>query len=339
MKKIITGIAVILLLLGAYIFFTNETESTYYDVDLSQMRETTGAPRELISYETEVDGPEECSSFEQYDADAGVCYFECATEQECADIQSGIDDELAGWADEESKDQSPMSEEVSGDASTLASYAVSSGEKIRLESGTDAQEYKTLWSEISQLSPDNISNSYIETYEVYDDAQSDTLAFVDDEDQNGKWRIAVNLAGRRDSSEREQKATIIHELSHIITLNTSQVKPNFTTCNTYELPEGCTNSNSYINTFYTAYWKGVSSPAQYDSNKFVTEYAATEPVEDLAETFAFFVLERDKEELGNQIKYQKIKMLYNYPELVQIRKDMRNELAKDIVRARKQQTN
>jgi hypothetical protein len=333
MKKLIITALVLCVLAVGYMF--SPLEPTYEGEIADTTNEQTNSNRELISYETEVDSADECSSYEKYDAEAGVCYFECASETECVEIQNSIDDELAGWADAQEQSQSSVHEEGEADVETLASYKVGSGEKISLVSGADTKDYKELWSEIADLSPNSLSDTYIETYEVYDDAQSDTLAFVDDADQNGKWRIVVNLAGRRDSTEREQKATLIHELAHIITLNTSQVNPNYTTCSTYELSEGCTNKSSYINTFYSTYWKDTTTPATYSKDEFVSEYAATEPVEDLAETFAFFVLERDKEKLGNELKDQKIKMLYSYPELVQMRKDMRSVLTRDIVRARK----
>lgn len=335
MNKKILFIVIITLLASLYFFFPTDDTYTSTSEDSYTTEPVQSSDRELISYETEAESAEDCSSYEEYDAEAGVCYFECKTEQECSDIQTSIDDELAGWADAEEQDNTKTNEDSEADIRTLASYKVTTGEKISLVSGKELADYKTLWSEIAELSPNAISDVYVETFEVYDDAQSDTLAFVDDADQNGKWRVVVNLAGRRDSTAREQKATLIHELGHIITLNSSQVNPNMNTCSTYELAEGCAEKNSLVYAFHNAYWKGVAEPATYDKNKFVTEYAASEPVEDLAETFAFFVLERDKEKLGDQIKDSKIKMLYNYPELVQIRKEMRSVLARDIVRARK----
>lgn len=333
MKKLIITALVLCVLGVGYMF--SPLEPTYEGEVADTSAGQRDSNRELISYETEVDSSEECSSFEKYDAQAGVCYFECASEAECAEIQNSIDDELASWADETESASAAAHEESEGDVNTLASYKVSKGENISLASGTDTKDYKDLWREIAELAPNTISDIYIETYEVYDDAQSDTLAFVDDADQNGKWRIVVNLAGRRDSTAREQKATLIHELAHIITLNTNQVNPNQNTCSTYELSEGCANKTSYIYTFYDRFWKGVSVPATYSKDMFVSEYAASEPVEDLAETFAFFVLEKDKDKLGNQVKDQKMKMLYTYSELVQMRKDMREVLGRDIVRARK----
>ena len=66
----------------------------------------------------------------------------------------------------------------------------------------------------------------------------------------------------------------------------------------------------------------------------MTDYATTNEVEDFAETFAFFVLGKVGQE-GNEIKDQKIRSMYSFPALVQIRLDMRNALSADIVRAKK----
>lgn len=66
----------------------------------------------IIVYETEVEDASECSSYETYDAQRGVCEYECLSEAECADIQEQIDAELRGWAeaiDGEERDE-PQSE-------------------------------------------------------------------------------------------------------------------------------------------------------------------------------------------------------------------------------------
>lgn len=291
----------------------------------------TNDNQEILVYETDADRASDCSSYEEYDSVRKVCSFECVDENECNDIQTQIDDELNSWTDELKKDKSPVAEKSikEGDESQIADYKVALGEKISLVSGKDTEENRQIWDEIKSLSPDDISDKYIEEYQVFDNAGDDTLAFVDDEDGNGKWRIAVNLSGRNDSNEREQKTTIIHELGHIISLNLSQVDPNIEkqNCNTFYLEEGCTKINSYINNFKNLFWKNVSNQ-EYDENKFVTEYAASSEVEDFAESFAFFVLEQ------NPTK-PKLKFFYSYPEFVVIRSDMRNSLSQGIVRARK----
>jgi hypothetical protein len=285
-------------------------------------------------YETEVDGPQDCASFEKYDPEEMICSFECTSEAQCSQMQDSADAEFENWTDEMEKDTTPVAEKkIAEDTESDASYAVTAGEKITLKSGENKAEYEDIWDNIKALSPDSLSDKYIEKYEVFNNSDDDTLAFVDDEDGNGKWRVAINLAGYKSSTERENKTTIIHELGHIISLNNSQVNPDASTCANLKLDEGCANADSPINTFWNKYWKGVSNP-EFDDNKYVTEYATTNETEDFAETFAFFVLGKEND-LSSSVKDQKIKMFYSFPDMVAIRTEMRNALSKDIIRARK----
>ena len=289
---------------------------------------------EIHVYETEVDGPSDCASFEIYDATQKVCSFECSTENECSDLQKQADEEFADWTDELEKDRTPVAEKkITEDSDKVATYSVNPTEKILLINGQDKPEYQAIWNEIKSLSPDYISDKYIDSYEVFNNTSDDTLAFVADDDGNGKWTVGINLAGYTASTKRENKMTIIHELGHIISLNSSQVSPDVDTCPNLVLDEGCANKNSVINIFWSKYWRDIDEP-EFDQNKFVTEYAATSETEDFAETFAFFVLEKDSG-FGNSIKDQKIKSLYSHPELVEIRKQMRSTLVRDVIRARK----
>jgi len=285
-------------------------------------------------YETDVDSEKDCASFETYDADKKICSFECKDENECSILNKQAEAEFASWTEELGNDKSPVQEkEIVENADTFkASYKVETEEKIVFQKGSDDTKYREIWDKIKELSPDNLSNKYIEDFEVFSDGKDDTLAFVDDQDQNGKWRVAVNLSGYESSTERENKATIIHELGHIISLNSSQVFPDAATCSNLKLDEGCPKDDSFINTFWNKFWKGVKNP-EFDESKFVTEYATTNEVEDLAESFAFFVLGNKPE--GNDEKDQKIQLLYTFPDLVAIRTEMRNSLSKDIIRAKK----
>jgi hypothetical protein len=80
-----------------------------------------------------------------------------------------------------------------------AIYTVSRGEKIEFKNGNDTTEYRNLWKEVADLSPDSLSDNYIETFEVYADPKSDVLAFVIDDDANGKWKMSINLATHKES--------------------------------------------------------------------------------------------------------------------------------------------
>lgn len=292
------------------------------------------ALEDTIVYETEVEWPSDCSSYEKYDERKKVCSYECIDEAECKTIQSQIDSELAGWTDslEWSGRDAPTWAWESSSANSKVLYSVTPGEKITKKSGTDTSEYRDLWKEVADLSPDTLSDTYIEEFEIYEDASSDVIAYVSDDDENGKWKMSINLPTHKLSDNKEQKTTLIHELSHIITLNKNEfITPNGT-CPNYETDEGCTKSTAYLNNFVKRFW-WTAKTATYDENKFVTEYATTSPEEDIAESFAFFVLGTDFSDTN--IRNQKLNFFNSYPALVKIRTDMRNILASDIVRARK----
>jgi hypothetical protein len=333
---IVIGIILGVLLAGGVYFVVTHTTDPLdeqaegeYPADLYARTD-----EDVIVYETPVAGEDECTSFETYDPEAGVCYFECTTDAECAEIESEIDQELASWGAELEADTSPVHEEFDPEIIPDVSYTVTVGERLTLVAGTDAPEYRSLWNEIAVLSPNTLSDTYIETFVVYSQPENDTLAFVDDEDGDGKWRIAINLPTHTAGSIREQKATLVHELAHIITLNQSQVEPAATPCPRLEIEEGCVRPGGYLQGFYERFWTGVTEPA-FDPTRFVTEYATTNLVEDAAESFTFFVIEPAGVQAGQSIRDQKVAYFYAFQELITMREGMRGVLGREIVRAKR----
>jgi hypothetical protein len=306
--------------------------------------------QEVYVYETEVNDASECSSYESFDADNGVCYFECSSESDCARIENEISNELDSWASElESENSIAHREENEEEESMIVRYQIKKDETIVYIDGADQKKYKEVWQEIKDLSPDTLSENYLETFEVFDDPSSDTLAFVDDVDNNNKWRIAINYTSHKNENLKEQKATLIHELAHIISLNSSQIdnlntntntnksnNKNTYVCSSVYLFEGCANNQSYIYGFYRNFWQGkdVEQEQKYSKDKFVSEYASTNLAEDFAESFTHFVLSRDISSEKN-VADKKIKYMSNYQELLNIRNEMRNSLSKDIIRTKK----
>ena len=157
--------------------------------------------------------------------------------------------------------------------------------------------------------------------------------------------------------------TTIHEFAHILTLENDQVPPDTSlsreaiaageesdvarACTTFYTGEGCALSNSYINQFFTKFWADLyynefqdvewaETDEEYEekliefyesySDQFVTEYAATNPGEDIAESFTYFVLQ--EKPAGNSIADQKVRFFYDYPTLVAMRTHIRGELAR-----------
>ena len=155
--------------------------------------------------------------------------------------------------------------------------------------------------------------------------------------------------------------SLVHEYGHVLTLNSSQVTPNTRLLeapsdeeaeNVYEqeqkkcepsyfTQEGCTFYNSYLNQFFQKFWDSIFDEWQqieqienedeyyeaFDTfyqkyqEHFVTDYAATNPEEDIAESWTYFVL-KDKP-TGNSVSDQKVNFFYNFDELVRLRDVMK----------------
>ena len=185
-------------------------------------------------------------------------------------------------------------------------------------------------------------------------------------DDVNHWLIAIDIADAGTSGKVNKQDfvhTTIHEFAHILTLENDQVPPDTSlsaeeseagtesdvalACTTYYTGEGCALSNSYINQFFTKFWADLyynefqdveyaETDEEYEeklyefyenySDQFVTEYAATNPGEDIAESFAAFVLQ--EKPTGNGIADQKIRFFYDYSSLVAMRTHIRSELAR-----------
>jgi hypothetical protein len=164
--------------------------------------------------------------------------------------------------------------------------------------------------------------------------------------------------------------TFIHEVAHIVTLNNTQLDYSTSAvsvvdddafveesekqeraCTQYYALEGCTNSDSYLNDFVNAFWddelitemEDLISSSEVDLNEdpaselylqypdyFLTAYAPTGPEEDIAESMTLFVIGPKSD--GGTIADQKLNFFYNYPELVQFRRIVRNGVLEALAR-------
>ena len=122
-KIIICVIIAFVLTICAFIFFINTLQDinhdTPYDKNTNQSIKNLSDNSDVFYvYEEEVDSAEDCTEFEKYDAERGVCFFECESEEECAEINQKIDtifEEFEGEYKEFSKDF----KEFEGDSQVL----------------------------------------------------------------------------------------------------------------------------------------------------------------------------------------------------------------------------
>ena len=106
-------------------------------------------------------------------------------------------------------------------------------------------------------------------------------------------------------------------------------------CENQLLQEGCMNADSYLDDFIDMFWPDSDYIEQvrneevyaYDDTpeSFISEYAATNPGEDIAESFTYFVLNGQTTE--SSIADKKLNFFYSYKELESLRKQIRSRLA------------
>jgi|GEM_PF-2985616 len=129
-----------------------------------------------------------------------------------------------------------------------------------------------------------------------------SLSTTDDD-----WTIGINYD--EISNPRDTVLTFIHEYMHIVSLqdkelvSTDEFFDSSQPCTTLYLSEGCAEPDSILNKWHDSHWKPNNltfsqeddqdtSYSRYFDNQalFINDYAATNPVEDFAETFAYWVL-------------------------------------------------
>lgn len=148
------------------------------------------------------------------------------------------------------------------------------------------------------------------------------------------WVIKYNLLMSSDAYETTQ--VLVHEHGHYLTLNTTQIIPwDVSFICSQEVLYGCQKPDSYLNLFFEKFWRDIypewkdinenpddltqEMKSFYDKNRtmFVTEYAATNPLEDIAESWTAFILQPTP--TGQSIADQKIRFFDQFPELVELR--------------------
>lgn len=177
-------------------------------------------------------------------------------------------------------------------------------------------------------------------------------------EQDATWWIYINLITFTSPSTVIESLT--HEYGHILTLNKTQTinlpdeygnlvnqekfdNMRFRCNGRFFSGNRCAIEGSYLHDFGNLFWTGqlyddwVTVFLQFDEeedvyrsaindfylkypDQFVSDYAPTNPVEDIAESWTEFILRTRP--VGNSIADQKVLFFYEYPELVQTRSDI-----------------
>lgn len=241
------------------------------------------------SYETLEMNEEQCFPEEQFDVIEQICFYECSTDEECAQIEAKIQARLDAIEESYLDEAGETFQEIEPEENPpIASYDIS-GDTIQLQSGEDQQQYHEIWNYFTMIIPQEVRSNLLR-FEIFSDGIEGTLAAVNQHEQEPtKWVIAIDpedAYGNGSIKKNELTYSLIHEVGHLITLNAQQVPPDTklysartqeaydqllkkgkTLCEPRYYPgEGCSNENSYINLFVQTFWnENMAEFEQIDS--------------------------------------------------------------------------
>ncbi|MCP5026263.1 MAG: hypothetical protein GY929_08265, partial [Actinomycetia bacterium] len=195
-------------------------------------------------------------------------------------------------------------------------------------------EGEAIWQRFIELIPAG-QRSMIVGFEVIAEEGGGGYVYPDDNDPT-KWIMGISPGLGAD-----QDFVLIHEFGHLLTLQAKEVPPSSGdggSCPTYHTGEGCALSGSTMAEFVSRFWPqaqqdevfAAQEASDWDAieafyeqheNDFVTDYANTNPAEDLAETFTVFVL--NDRPTGDTIADQKVQLLWSDPAMVALRDQIR----------------
>jgi hypothetical protein len=238
---------------------------------------------------------------------------------------------------------------VSGDSLSDPVYVTPLRDSLKTYQQDTATQEK-MWKFVTDIIPAD-QRTLLDQFAVFTDGVSNSLGAVEQTDNPHYWKLELDILDAKNFPDLA--TTLIHEFAHLLSLNDSQVVTDrrvfnnpddqaiydeeAAACSTYFLFEGCSKPNSYLNTFFDRFWpdiydewKVINAETDQDvinqkldsfyqeyADQFVSDYAATSPEEDLAETFMFFIF--NPKPTGTSIADQKVLFFYDYPELVHLR--------------------
>jgi hypothetical protein len=226
----------------------------------------------------------------------------------------------------------------------------------------DKISQKAIWDYFAAIIP-NEERNFLTHYVIFTDGKENILASVAQSEKDaGQWDLNVDILDTSDP--KDLTYTLVHEFGHLLTLNPDQVTPSQAifdhpdsdaiydkekkACPEYFPGEGCSHKNAYINLFVHAFWNkiyaewskidSIENEDAYDrklekfyqkyQEQFVTDYAPTSPEEDIAESWAYFILK--PKPAAKTTADQKVLFFYKFPELTKLRELIAHNLCDQL---------
>lgn len=205
----------------------------------------------------------------------------------------------------------------------------------------EEESYPEYWEKIIEIIPSEILENF-EYFKIGSDGEFGIYAYVVRLDTKGeKW--CLNLDTSDYTEDGFFPYTIVHEISHYLSLNDQQVQYYLNELPPYPLNrfveyDCVANKDAYIQKFYEEFWQDVTpiwsmdteSPHFYNRHKkeFVTPYAATSCAEDFAETFCAYVL---MEKAPTPETRRKFSFFNQFPEIKEIKAEILKNIDKNQI--------
>lgn len=264
------------------------------------------------------------------------------------------DDDLGSDSTNGDNSEDDFDSESEGGDGEITVYTVNGSDIVKekdfqvsgkaLDFQKDVAKHQEIWELTKKIIPANYLTK-MSRFMIFAGEDNGTAGYVYNTKADlSKWEmgIAIDFAYEGGfNADGELAYTIIHEFGHILTLEIAQVDASVSAnnCTNYFTGEGCARKDAYINKLQTRFWADIADEHEkIDENqdeqeafynkyqdRFVTNYASTNPGEDIAEVFATFVT-RNGGVNGVAIAEQKIQLMYDHPELVGLRDFIRGNM-------------
>jgi hypothetical protein len=250
------------------------------------------------------------------------------------------------WDDGNWDDEDWDDEDYDDEMRTVSEYQVNNGE---ISESFDKDIHKEIWDRLKLIVPDNY-RKMIKSFIIATDGEYGTEAYMEPlNSECSEFAVAIDTADVAPGQKIDMDyltEVLVHEFGHIITLNESQFEKSGGDGSTYETFEGVLKEESYLNKFYQKFWTEIIDDLddawdKYDrtgndralikfyennSEQFVTEYAATNPEEDIAESFAFYILNIETD--GTSVQNAKVNFFNQFEELRELKNSILNNMKK-----------
>jgi hypothetical protein len=259
--------------------------------------------------------------------------------QDGADGQAGADafdgceydeDQDVYWCDEDTTEANTPDQAAEPETTTTTPgvYKIN-GNEVDTSGAppATAKAVTTAWKRFAKLIPQE-RRTMISTFSLINNKESEYDGQVEEVDpKNHRWELRLKPGKDADDF------VMVHEFGHLLTLSPQQLDANVSKkkCPPYGFWEGCPRAGSFTERFVQRFWTAdLVRQAEQNNVKlekrnpgwFVRDYSATNPGEDLADTFAEFVA-NPNQPTGNRIVDQKINMFYADPDMVWLRNQIR----------------